>query len=299
VGNIKGLICCFFLLATSHFSPAQELKVEGYFLQDSAMLGERVGYVLKASYPPNINILFPDSTYQYGSMEYLGKETFISFTQDSITLDSAVYYLSNFSLDSVKNYSLPVFEVLLYDSISHLPEEASLHLKLTIDEMPDELAFKETNRYQPIPKDFNYIYLIIGLSAFLIAVLVLFLVFGKKVREQWKRYKERRKHKRFLSQWNSTKAVFMANPSLEAADELLGLWKGRMESLTDKPYREWTATEIAEHLEQPELIHDFRKIELIIYANRPAEDVEQACQHLEEITTSTYHQKIEAYHEHE
>src|SRR5690606_31739484 len=125
------------------------------------------------------------------------------------------------------------------------------------------------------------------------------LVVRKKVTEQWKRYKETRKHKGFFAQWISTKAVFMANSSLEAADELLGFSKWQMEPLTYKPYREWTATEIDEHLDQPEVIRDFRKIELIIYANRPADDVEQACQHLEEISTSTYHQKIEAYHEHE
>ena len=120
------------------------------------MLGERVGYVLKASYPSSVNVLFPDSTYHFDDMEFLGKETFISHTRDSVTIDSAVYYLSNFSLDPVKSFSLPVFEVLRYDSISHFAEEQPLILKLTIDEMPEELAFKETNRYQPIPKDFNY-----------------------------------------------------------------------------------------------------------------------------------------------
>ncbi len=268
--------------------------MEGYFLQDSAMLGEKVGYVLKATYPSGINVLFPDSTFQFGSMEYLGKETFTSYTQDSTTLDSAIYYLSNFSLDPVKNYRLPVFEVLKYDSIDHLPEEALLHLKLTIDEMPDVLTFKETNRYQPIKKDFNYPYLIIGLSLVFIIVILLFLILGKKVRKKWLIYQERRRQKKFLFQWNKTKTAFIANPSLDAADELLGLWKSRMESLTGRPFKEWTATETAAHLEKPELLQDFRKIELIIYANRPAEDVQLACDNLEEISTSTFHQKIKS-----
>lgn len=294
MGNLKGFICSFFLLAITHFIPAQELKVEGYFLQDSAMLGEKVGYVLKATYASGINVLFPDSTFQFGSMEYLGKEIFTSYTQDSTTLDSAIYYLSNFSLDPVKNYRLPVFEVLKYDSIDHLPEEALLHLKLTIDEMPDVLTFKETNRYQPLKKDFNYPYLIIGLSLVFIIVILLFLIFGKKVRKKWLIYQERRRQKKFLFQWNKTKTAFIANPSLDAADELLGLWKSRMETLTGKPFKEWTATETAAYLEKPELLQDFRKIELIIYANRPAEDVQLACDNLEEISTSTFHQKIKS-----
>lgn len=258
------------------------------------MLGERVGYVLKALYPSELNVLFPDSAYQYGSMEFLDKEMFTSYTQDSTTLDSAVYYLSNFSLEPVKQYRLPVFEVLRYDSISHFPEEVSLHLKLTIDEMPEELAFKETSRYQPIDKDFNYIYLIIGLVSLLVLALALFLIFGKSVSKKWRVYQEKRKQKRFMAQWNKTKKAFISQPSLEHADELLGLWKARMENLTGEPFREWTATEIAEHLEMPEVLADFRKIELIIYAARPAEDVEQACDHLEAISSSTYHKKIEA-----
>lgn len=293
MGKILRLICCFLLLVASQFTQAQELKVEGYFLQDSAMLGERVGYVLKASYPPHLNVLFPDSAYQFGSMEYLGKDTFTSYTQDSTTLDSAVYYLSNFSLEPIKQYRLPVFEVLRYDSISHFPAEASLHLKLTIDEMPEELTFKETNRYQPIKKDFNYPYLLIGLSALILVGLLLLLVFGKKVRRNWRIYQEKRRQKRFLIQWQKTKEKFVAHPSLDTADELLALWKGRMEALTGMPYKEWTATETAAHLEMPEVLKDFRKIELIIYANRPAEDVQEACDHLEAISTSTYHQKIE------
>lgn len=294
MGNLKGFIFSLFLGISAHIGFAQELKVEGYFLQDSAMLGEKVGYVLKAHYPTGTNVLFPDSTFQFGGMEYLGKETFTTYTVASTTLDSAIYYLSNFSLDPVKKYQLPVFEVLKYDSISHLPEEALLHLKLTIDTIPDVLAFKETNRYQPIAKDFNYPYLIIGLSLFLLVIGILIGVFGKKAKRNWQIYQEKRRQKKFLIQWSKTKAAFLAQPSMEAADELLGLWKDRMETLTGKPYKEWTATETAAHLEKPELLQDFRKIELIIYANRPAEDIQQSCNHLEEIGTSTYHQKIKS-----
>lgn len=258
------------------------------------MLGERIGYVLKAAYPSQLNVLFPDSTYQYGSMEFLDKQIFTSYTQDSTTLDSAVYYLSNFSLEPIKQYRLPVFEVLRYDSISHYPTDAALHLKLTIDEMPEDLVFKETDRYQPIAKDFNYIYLIIGLVTLFVLALVLFLVFGKRISRNWRVYQEKRRQRRFIDQWNRIKKSFIAQPTLDNADELLGLWKARMENLTGKPFKEWTATETAEYLEKPEVLTDFRRIELIIYAARPAEDVEQACDHLEAISTSTYHQKIKS-----
>lgn len=299
MGKIKHFIFSVLLLAIYLPGIAQEVQVEGYFLKDSAMLGEKVGYVLKANYPTSLDILFPDSTYHFGSMEFMEKETFTSYTTDDFTQDSVVYFLSNFTLDSVKRYSLPVFEILRYDSISHVPADAELILKLTINDLPDVLAFQETNNYQKITRAFNYPYLILSIVIFTIIVVVVVLLFGKRIKYGWLIYLEKKKRKQFLERWRSATNELMHRPSLPAADELLGLWKSYMESLTKKPFQEWTATEIAFHLNSPDLLKDFRKIELIIYANRFSEDLMTSCDRLREISTSTFQQKIKKYHEHE
>lgn len=273
--------------------------MEGYFLKDSAKLGERVGYVLKATYPPSMNILFPDSAYNFGSMEYLSKQTFTSYTRDSLTLDSAVYYLSNFSLEPVKSYRLPVFEVLRYDSISHLPQDASLRLVLTIGELPDVLTFQESNAYQKVKQGFNYPLLILVLVVIIILILGSYFLFGHKIRDAWFVYLEKKKRKKFLLQWQSAKDRLIHQPDLSSADELLGLWKSYMESLTGQPYREWTTTEIAEHLDKPNLVRDIRDIEVIIYADRVSENLDHACQNLTAISENIFEEKIKSYHAHE
>jgi len=278
---------------------AQEVSVEGYFLKDSAMLGERVGYVLKATYPSSLDILFPDSAYNFGSMEYLSKQTFTSYTQDSLTLDSAVYYLSNFSLEPVKSYRLPVFEVLRYDSISHLPQEASLHLVLTIGELPDVLTFQENNAYQKVKQGFNYPLLVLILVAMIILLIGAYFLFGQKIRDAWNIYLEKKKRKKFLLQWQQAKERLVRQPDLSSADELLGLWKSYMESLTGQPYREWTTTEIADHLTQPAIVKDIRDIEVIIYADRVSENLDHACQNLTSISENIFEEKIKSYHAHE
>ena len=278
---------------------AQEVSVEGYFLTDSAKLGERVGYVLRATYPSSLDILFPDSAYNFGSMEFLSKQTFTSYTTDSLTLDSAVYYLSNFSLEPVKSYRLPVFEVLRYDSISHFPEEASLNLVLTIDELPDVLTFQENNTYQKIYQGFNYPILILVAVLVVILLVVSYFLFGKKIRDAWLVYLEKKKRKKFLLQWQLAKDKLVLQPDLTAADELLGLWKSYMESLTGRPFREWTTTEIADHLDQPKLVKDFRDIEVIIYADKVSENLDDACQNLTVISENTFEEKIKSYHAHE
>ena len=118
---------------------SQDLEVEGYFMQDSAKLGERVGYVLKAKSKPGVNIVFPDSTHNFSPFVLLEKKSFISSTQEDVTIDSVVYYVSNFSLDPVATLSLPVYEVFRFDSLVHKPLESGLALKLTINPLPEEL----------------------------------------------------------------------------------------------------------------------------------------------------------------
>lgn len=288
-----------FLLLFSPEIKGQEVAVEGYFLQDSAKLGERVGYILKSTYPSDLPVIFPDSMYNYGDFEYLDKQIFTSFSEDSVTLDSAVYWLSNFSLDSVQRFRLPVFEVLKYDSISHFPPPALLSLTLTIDEIPEELSFEENNSYLNIPLAFNYPYLLIGIALTLILFVLAFFIFGKGIRKRWKAYRERKKWRAFLSRWDDSMNSLVKHPGIQEADELLGLWKNYLENLTGLPYKEWTATEISDHLNQPEIVKDFRKIELIIYANRVDDNIREACDNLLKISERLLEEKIDKIQNHD
>jgi hypothetical protein len=285
---------CFaaFLILFSFQTVAQEIQVEGYFLKDSAKIGERVPYILKASYGKGYNVVFPDSTYDYSPFEFLEKKTFISYTDEGVTLDSAVYYISNFSLDPITEFSLPVFQVFKYDSLEHRPLEASLALQLIIDEIPQEPIFQENNVYQPLETDYNYpLWIAVFIGILILAGLLMFF-FGKSIQRQWQIYLEKRKYSRFTRRWEKAEQAFAANPAMEHADELLGLWKTYMEHLKNKPFRDWTTTEISEFLKNKEIIKDFREIEMIIYAGKEGKDLSQACKNLRNICTDTYNQKI-------
>ncbi|HSJ66868.1 MAG TPA: hypothetical protein VK921_04310 [Anditalea sp.] len=275
----------------------QDLKVEGYFLQDSAKLGEKVAYVLKATYPSQKQVIFPDSTYNYGDMEYLGKKTYISYTPDSLTQDSVIYYLSNFSLDPVRNFALPAYEILKYDSLIYFAEEDQLYLQLTIDEIPDQPIFRDNDHYQPIRGEFNYPYLIIALVLLLVIAIAVYIALGKNLRHQYLIWKEKRRLERFNKRWDKTSRAFVKQPGPDRADELLGLWKHYLELVSDKPYREWTASEIALDLPREGILNDLRGIELIIYAGRQAEDLPQICQNLKADCLIMYNKKIESIHE--
>lgn len=271
---------------------AQDIEVEGYFMQDSAKLGERVGYVLKAKYRPGINIVFPDSSFNIQPFVLLEKKSFISSTEDGVTLDSAVYYVSNFSLDPVAQLALPVFEVFRYDSLEHRPLDAQLALQLTIDPLPENLAFKDNNVYQTIPTQFNVFKLVLILVIITVLAAVVLIFFGKKIRRMWQNWLEKRKYKRFIMRWENAEKAFASRPDMEHADEMLGLWKTYMEHLNAQPFREWTTTEISEFLDNKEIIKDFRAIESIIYGGQTNLDIAENCQNLREICAVAFHKKI-------
>ncbi|WP_291779999.1 hypothetical protein [Cecembia sp.] len=290
--KLKNIITCLAICFLPWSIQAQEIIVEGYFLQDSAKLGERIPYVLKAKYGAGQNIVFPDSTYDYSPFVLLEKKTFMSSTKDGVTLDSAIYYVSNFSLEPVIEFTIPVFEVFKYDSLKHEPLESSLTLKLIIDQIPDELAFRDNNVYQPIPTVFNYPLWISILVGIVILGFILFFFFGNKLQKRWDIWMEKKRYKRFEKRWRAAEDAFKKQPDMDQADELLGLWKTYMEHLKAKPFREWTTTEIAEFLENKAIIKDFRDIEMIIYAGKTSDGLPQACQNLWKICSDSYQQKI-------
>ncbi|WP_339698924.1 hypothetical protein [Algoriphagus aquimarinus] len=280
----------FLFLLIPVLSNAQQITVNGYFMQDSAKLGERVGYVLKASYPESVQIIFPDSTFDFSPLVLLEKKTYISHTQDSITQDSTVYYLSNFSLDPSSYLTLPVYELARYDSIVHYPMEAELKLKLTLDSIPEQLVFQENNIYQPLEKSFNWIIIGIIIGVVLLLIGVLYFLFADKIQEYWKERREKRRWTQFEKRWKTQTALLSETPSIEAADEVIGLWKGYMESITKLPVKEWTSSEIGERMDNLDIFKALRAIDLIIYAGGSSKS-EEATTYLLEVAREKYQEK--------
>ncbi len=285
------ILSATFLLLMSFSAFAQQVKVEGYFLQDSAMLGERVGYVLKAQYPETHQILFPDSSFNFGDQVLLEKQLFSTSTTEGTTLDSAVYYISNFSLDSSIYVALPVYEVLPYDSIAHYPLEDELKLKLTLDSIPEELQFKENNVYQPLEKETNWIIISLWLGGLLVILGILYFLFADRIKKFFAQRSQRNKWNRFEKLWDQKTGDLLKEPSIDLADDTVGLWKSYMEDLTEEPYQEWTSSEISEMMEDEKIFDALRGIDLIIYAGQTPES-EEATNYLKEVAKSTFEEKL-------
>lgn len=284
-----GVILLFLGLSISSF--AQSVQVDGYFTQDSARLGERVGFVLKAKYPVSSQVVFPDSAYDFSPLILLEKKTFISQTAEGVTLDSAIYFVSNFSLDPSIFLSLPVYELSRYDSVTYFSTEAELKLKLTLDSIPEQPVFQENNVYQPLEKNFNWLLASLIAGAIILLLGGFALLFAKRIKAIFKKNREKIRWMQFERKWKKLSDLLAQNPALELADEVIGLWKGYLESITDQPYQEWTSSEIAEALEDQEIFAALRSIDMIIYAGKEAKTSE-ATDYLLEVAKNKYKEKL-------
>ncbi len=280
-------IFLLFLLSTSLQLSAQKVQVSGYFTQDSAQLGERVGFVLKANYPESAQLIFPDSTFDFSPFVFLEKKTFVSMTSKGVTLDSAIYFLSNFSLEPSSFLSLPVFELARYDSITYFTNEAELKLKLNLDSIPEQLQFKENNVYQPLDKPFNWFVFSAVIGGILLSFGILFFVFAERIKRLFRKNREKLRWLQFERKWKKLAELLQQSPNQTLADELVGLWKGYLEHLRSQPIQEWTSSEIAAALEDKEVFKALRSIDLIIYADGEG-DTSAATTYLLEVARANY-----------
>lgn len=275
-----------FLVASIQVS-AQKVQVSGYFTKDSARLGERVGYVLKASYPQSAQLIFPDSTFDFSPFVFLEKKTFVSATTEGITQDSSVYFLSNFSLEPSSYLALPVFELNRYDSITHYTTDAELKLKLNLDSIPEQLQFKENNVYQPLDKPFNWFVFSAIIGGILLVVGILFFVFAERIKRLFRKNRERLRWIQFERKWKKLSDLLQQQPNQSTADEAVGLWKGYLEHLRSQPIQEWTSSEIAAALDDKEVFKALRSIDMIIYAGAEG-DTSAATTYLLEVAKANY-----------
>ena len=266
---------------------AQKVQVSGYFTKDSARLGERVGYVLKASYPQTAQLIFPDSAFDFSPFVFLEKKTFVSATTEGITQDSAVYFLSNFSLEPSSYLALPVYELNRYDSITHYTTDAELKLKLNLDSIPEQLQFKENNVYQPLDKPFNWFVFSSIIGGILLVVGILFFVFAERIKRLFRKNRERLRWIQFERKWKKLSDLLQQKPNQSTADEVVGLWKGYLEHLRAQPIQEWTSSEIAAALDDKEVFKALRTIDMIIYAGAEG-DTSAATAYLLEVAKVNY-----------
>ena len=266
----------------------QRLQPQGRFHTDSARIADEIGYSFWIEYQRDLDILFPDSLYDYSPFEYNRRDYFTTRSDSLLSYDSAVYYFSTFSIDSVQVLQLPVFLIEEGDSSVFFSSPDTIFLIEVVQEIPDSLDFRARTGYNEVNIAFNYPYLVVGVSAFVVLAIVLYVLFGKRIRKRLKLYRMSKTHKRFVE-----KFLPLINEKTINSEPALIVWKKYMERLERLPYTKLTTREILSFHKEKDLRESLRRIDRVIYANREDGKLPNSFAYLADYSDKIYEQKVE------
>nr|WKN39072.1 hypothetical protein K4G66_10220 [Tunicatimonas sp. TK19036] len=287
-------LCVILLSGTGAL--AQALKPTGYFLQDTIKIGEPIKYTLTFRYPAELEVIFPSEEQSFAPFEYIERNFSPTRTDSTTSYDSVVYTLMTFELDSLQTLALPVYIIGAdregnADSTAIYANMDSVYLHQLITQMPDSVDLKENTAYLDIPLQFNYPYLLIGLGVLATLALIIYLVFGDRIRKQWKLRRLRKDYKNFSGQFAESIARLEQTPDKHHSEETLVVWKRYMERLESAPYTKMTTKEIVKLPSEQTLTDDLKAIDRSIYGHHLNGELIGHFKHLEQHTHQRYEQR--------
>lgn len=295
IKKIRVLFLCIWLVPAC--LNAQDVKLKSGFLQDSIRLGDPIEYYLVARYPSDLTVLFPDSTYKFAPFEFVSKKYFPTQTRQFESYDSAVYQFQTFEVLDVQYLSLPAFVVNPSDCTRYVPQRDSVFLKSMIREpIPDSLAaqdlpLKSNTLYNRVSFLFNYPVLVIVVGALFFISIIVWIVFGKKIKKYFRLRKLEKNHARFHDSFSLLLSQLKSHYAPDRTEEAVSLWKKYLEELERKPYTKLTTRETIRLEKDENLGESLHQLDMAIYGNNRA--VLSPLEHLQQVARERLTRKIE------
>lgn len=240
------------------------------FLNDSVLVGDQVKAVLYYKHDSNQEIIFPDSNYNFKPFEFVSKQYFPTISIDGESKDSAIYTFTIFEIEGSHSLTLPVLTFRGKDTLKVFSSSDSVSIKPIITVLIDSLKLKSNTQLFELESHFNYQILGIVIGLLLLVGLAIYLILGKNIFEQIRKYRRKLAHERFLKLYDEmvNNAVSMTPQKMEDA---VSLWKKYIEALENKPYTTYTSSEIGHYLKNESIKKNLQNIDVAIYSGRVAE----------------------------
>ena len=256
-------IFLFFLNISEVFS--QEIEYKVYFIEDSVKIGDSIPLISILKYPKSIELIQPDSSYNYLTFEYIDKKTFPSIQIDNIILDSTVYYLRTFEIDSTQNIKLEATIINKDDSLNIISNTDSITLISQVTDISSSLI--NNTLFSVIKSIFNsekVIYLIIIILSI---IILLFVLFRKKIIKYFKIRRIKSQLNKFNIEFELLSKNYSKNNKIRELEKLLLLWKRFMEKFTNKPFSSSTTNEISYFINDKNILGILSTSDKCIYSD--------------------------------
>jgi type II secretory pathway pseudopilin PulG len=285
---VKLAVLAALLLTGIQAGTAQETKPIGFFLKDSVKIGEPVPYVFSYKDKKNRTVIFPDSLFDFTPFELISKEYFNTRSDTTNSIDSAVYYLSTFEIDTVQRLALPVFLIIGSDSIPNYSLIDSIILDQVVTQMPDSVAMEENSFYRPVSLEFNYPYAIIALIILGVVALIVLIVWGKEIRKRIRLYRLKKSLEKFRMGFDAQIEALARDTTKPNIEKTLVYWKKYMEGIEDLPFTKLTTKEIVLLMQSSSLNETLKSIDKNIYSKATVSTLQNDFEFLKDYSQDRY-----------
>ncbi|WP_227699109.1 hypothetical protein [Spirosoma radiotolerans] len=279
-------------------NPQRQYPLKGYFLVDSIEIGRPFRYSLAYHHPANIDVLFPDTARYFAPYRVQKVAVFATSTvgtgPTAVSRDSAVYTLVSFETDSIQFLEVPVRVLNTVDCTAQWTQIDTVFLRSKLPRaLPDSLASRTLRlatdtKLAPLQQQFNYMALAAGFISASLGMGVLYLLFGRLTRRQWRLYLFNRRHVRFLNEYTRLSDRLSSFTAAETANEAVVVWKAYLEQLDPQPYMSLTTPELANRLRDERIAIALREADRMIYGGTYTPQSQSALQVLKEVATQMY-----------
>lgn len=274
---------------------AQIIEVKGKFLSDSVKVGEHISFSLSTIADKKTQLLYPSKDFDFSPFEFVEKEVFPTTTLDSSqVIDSAIYVLRTFEMDSALVLQLPVYKITKKgDSISYLHEPDNIALKRIIPSPPKQIEVKEQADFVEIPKRTNWPFWITLLTLIGILLAVVLIITGKPILRYFAIRKTTKRHHKFLTEFDQTVRKLIHEEPSFSVDTLVQLWKNHTGFLSKRPFKSYTTKDFKNRYpNQKELIDSLSTIDSIIYGGKSVQQLDNSAESLKAFANKLFEERI-------
>jgi hypothetical protein len=298
IGSIQWLTRWMLLTAycTLHtvYCTAQPI---GTFLDDTIETGRPFRYALTVRHASTDDVLFPDTARHFAPFWVRGLTVYPTRTQGNVSTDSAVYSLVSFEVSRARVLQVPVYLLRGADCTAVLssPDTVFLQSAVLASARPDTLRLRPDPQLATLPQQFNYANLMLATTAVGVAIMALYILFGKATRQRWALYILGRKHRNFLTRYRQLTRNVGPESSGEATNQAIVVWKQYLERTERQPYTSLTSREIADRFADDSRLADaLHETDRMIYGGTFTEQSPLALQVLRDVAVAAYERRQQA-----
>lgn len=266
----------------------QEIKIRSGFIEDSLGVGEPVRYWTTASYPAKMEVILPDSSYDFSPFELVERGFTPTEAVGEMARDSAVYTLQSFEIDLVQYLSVNALVLEGADTLTIASDLDSIYFTELAPAVTDSTQLKINLAYRDVDGLFNYpLWSFIALGIFVLMLLTL-LIFGRRIAKNFRMKKLRREYQQFSYKIGLHINKLKEQPEPLLAEEALSDWKKYLERLEKIPYSKYTTKEILAYDNNQEIKDSLKIIDRTVYGKIEQAEVFKSFQDIEDFTQHRY-----------